>query len=459
MHSGAGTGEVRRQVSAARPGRSTVRAARVAERLRNSLVVVPLVGLLVGWALARLLSGRALNDSLSDWMDSWYPSAAGDDESWVWFSADTFQTVTGTVAAAMLTFIGVVFSLTILALQVASSQLSPRIMRTFVRSNVVTATLAVFLATFVYSLTVLSAIQPGSDDVDAFEPFIAYYVLLVLVGATLVMFVGYVSHIVRLIRVHHILDSVARETRAWVVRTDRRAARRVLAAAPPRSPVVARVPAGRDGVLCLVDVRELVGVALRHGCLLELRVRVGEHVTAASTLADVVPLGGDHVDPPSPREVLRHVDVGSERTVREDPAFGLRQIVDVAARALSPAVNDPTTAVQAIDRLTGLLAEIGRRGDAVGHWVDEEGTVRVVQPVHRWDDLLELAFAEIRQYGADSAQVTRRLSASIDELAAVLADDRHGALADQRERLRDAVAATGVPDLARRLSPDRSGLG
>ncbi len=442
------------QVAAARPGRSSVRFARLAERVRDSLIIVPLLGLLIGWGLARLLSGRALNDSLSDWMDSWYPSVAGREDSWVWFSAATFQTVTGTVAAAMLTFIGVVFSLTILALQVASSQLSPRIMRTFVRSNVVTATLAVFLATFVYSLTVLSAIQPGSDEVDAFEPFIAYYALLVLVGATLVMFVGYVSHIVRLIRVHHILDSVAAETRGWVRRNERRAGPRLDAASPPTGPVTSSVTAAHDGVVSLVDVQALVRLAHRHDCVLVLRARIGDHLTARSVLADAI---GGAV--PDAAAVRRHVDISSDRTVREDPAFGVRQIVDVASRALSPAVNDPTTAVQAVDRLTGLLVEIGQVADPPEHWVDDQGTVRLVQPAHSWADLVALAFEEIRQYGAESAQVTRRLSSSIDELVAILDESRHAALLEQRRRLVADVEALGVRDAEDRLTADRSGLG
>ncbi len=424
------------------------------ERLRNSLTAVPLIGMLVGWLLARLLAGRELHDSIREQVDEWYSTVTGSQDTWIWFSADTFQTVTGTVATAMLTFIGVVFSLTILGLQVASSQLSPRIMRTFVRSNVVTATLAVFMATFVYAITTLSAIQPGNEAVDPFEPFIAYYVLLVLVGATLVMFIGYVSHVVRLIRIHHVLDQVVQETSQAISRADHQVQERRDVAAPATSPVTALVTAGRHGVVNLVDLHALAAIGDRTDTRIHLRARVGEHLAAPQVLAEVVGGSGSALD-----EVRRHVHLAPDRTVRQDPAFGLRQIVDVATRALSPAVNDPTTAVQAIDRITELLFDLAGRPDPPTHWLGSSGVVRVVQPVHSWEELVDLAFDEIRQFGAGSIQVSRRLAAALDDLAAATEPRRRAPLERQRAQLDDTVRALHPGNLHHRLTPDRSGVG
>lgn len=432
----------------------SIRAVRAGERLRNSLVVVPLLGMLSAWILARLLADRDLNDTIRSELDAWFTTVGREEESWIWFSAETFQTVTGVVAAAMLTFIGVVFSLTILGLQVASSQLSPRITRTFVRSNVVTSTLAVFMATFVYAITTLSAIQPGNDEVDAFEPFIAYYALLVLVAATLVMFVGYVSHVVRLIRIHHILDQVAAETRRSLRHIDRRVLETREVAAPATSPVTTTITSGRDGVVNLVDVQELAGLGDRTDSLIVLRVRVGDHVAAPQALADIV--GGRGV---TDRDVRRCVDVAADRTVRQDPAFGIRQIVDVASRALSPAVNDPTTAVQAIDRLTELLFELGGRPDVPTHWLGASGLVRLIQPAHTWEGLVDLAFDEIRDAGAGSVQVSRRMAAALDDLAGQLPPSRTAALDRHRGQLDDAVRSLHRGDSEHRLTPDRSGIG
>lgn len=450
----AGEEQDARIVSAALPRRSSVRRVRIAERLRNSLMAVPLVGMLAGWLLARLLAGRDLHDSIREQVDAWYSTVTGSEDTWIWFSAATFQTVTGTVATAMLTFIGVVFSLTILGLQVASSQLSPRIMRTFVRSNVVTATLAVFMATFVYAITTLSAIQPGTDSVDPFEPFVAYYVLLVLVGATLVMFIGYVSHVVRLIRIHHVLDQVVGETSRAIERSEHQVQERRDLAAPAGAPGGAVVTAGRGGVVNLVDVHALAALGDRTDSVIVLRARVGDHLAASQVLAEVIDGAG-----PSPEQVRRHVHLAPDRTVHQDPAFGLRQIVDVAARALSPAVNDPTTAVQAIDRITDLLVDLGARPDPPTHWLGTSGIVRVVQPVRSWDDLVDLAFDEIRQFGAGSVQVSRRLVAALDDLTTQLGPPRRAALQRHRALLDEAVRGLGPSDLAHRLTPDRSGIG
>lgn len=433
-----------------------MRTTRLLERTRNSLAVVPVVGLVGGWLLARVLSTRALNENLADWIDEWFGRLAGEDRSWVWFSAATFQTVTATVAAAMLTFIGVVFSLSILALQVASSQLSPRIMRTFVRSNVVTWTLAVFLATFVYALTVLSAIQPGADGVRAFEPFIAYYVLLGLVAATLGMFVAYVSHVVRLIRIHHILDAVVAETHEAIEHT----AARVVARRTVPEPVFDTAPAApieadRSGVIALVGIERLARLAERHDCVLVLCARIGDHVSAGLPLVDV-----HGADGPTAGEIRRQIDLGPERTLHGDPAFGLRQIVDVAIRALSPAVNDPTTAVQAIDRLVDLLVLIGRSPDEPVHWLGPSGDrVRVVIPARSWNDLVDLALTEIVGCGHGSPQVTRRLAAALADLVDVLPEHRHGTLVRWQGHLGAMVASIEPPFGPAPLGPDRSGLG
>lgn len=438
----------------ARP--SSVRVIGWVERARNSLAIVPVLGLVSGWLLARALSTRALNENLAGWIDDWYGRLAGDERSWVWFSAATFQTVTATVAAAMLTFIGVVFSLSILALQVASSQLSPRIMRTFVRSNVVTWTLAVFLATFVYSLTVLSAIQPGTDGVRPFEPFIAYYVLLGLVAATLGMFVAYVSHVVRLIRVHHILDAVASETRSAIERARSRVVDR--RSVPPPAlgePAPMIIHAHRSGVVDVVGIDRLVRLGERHDAVLVVRARIGEHMSQGQPLVEVHARRGGGL-PIDPRSVLAQIHLASERTVLQDPAFGLRQIVDVAVRALSPAVNDPTTAVQAIDRLVDLLLLIGRSDDEPSHWLGPTGsTVRLVLPARTWGDLVDLALTEIMVCGLDAPQVTRRLTAALGDLEDLLPDHRRDPMQRWRRHLEEALGESADD----RRHADRCGLG
>jgi uncharacterized membrane protein len=144
----------------------------------------------------------------------------------------------------------------------------------------------------------------------------------------------------------------------------------------------------------------------------------------------------------------------------QDPAFGFRQLVDTAIRALSPAVNDPTTGVQAIDRICDLLAITGGRLDPTGLRVDSAGTVRVKRKLRDFDALLVLALTEVIRYGADAPQVVRRLRGAFDELESTLPQERHAAIARQRRLLDAAVsAALPAPFAAVSSTADREGLG
>ena len=162
----------------------------------------------------------------------------------------------------------------------------------------------------------------------------------------------------------------------------------------------------------------------------------------------------------SDAEVDRFLLVRGERTFVQDPAFGFRQLVDIAIRALSPAVNDPTTAVQAIDRLSDLLAVTGCRPDPTGLRVDSNGVTRVKRQVRNFEALLVLSMTEIIRYGADSPQVVRRLRAVLDELELKLPGVRHQAIAGQRTLL-EAAAKLALPSPFEAIAaiPDRHGFG
>jgi uncharacterized membrane protein len=166
--------------------------------------------------------------------------------------------------------------------------------------------------------------------------------------------------------------------------------------------------------------------------------------------------GGDLRD----RDVTRFFLIRGERTFVQDPAFGFRQLVDVAIRALSPAVNDPTTGVQAIDRISDLLAITGRRPDPTGVRVDSSGTVRVKRKLRDFDGLLVLSLTEVIRYGADAPQVVRRLHAMLDELESTLPAERQAAIGGQRSLLEAAVsAALPAPFASVASVADREGLG
>jgi len=185
--------------------------------------------------------------------------------------------------------------------------------------------------------------------------------------------------------------------------------------------------------------------------------RVGEYVSQGTTVFEVV--GGDAG---SAEDVFTElVDLGRERTLYQDPLYGIRQLVDTATQALSPAINATTTAVQALDRLIDLVRRIGRSPSPTGFVCDASDTVRFVYPVLTWPDVIELAFVEIRQFGSGATQITRRLLAGFDELLRDLPEDRHAAIRAQREAVTHRVEqmSTNSGDMVTALRPDSMGLG
>jgi uncharacterized membrane protein len=348
---------------------------------------------------------------------------------------DDARTLLSTIATALLTFTGVVFSITLVALQMASTQYSPRVLRTFVRKPVTKLALSTFIATFVYSLTLLSRV--GTSTRVHTVPQGAVGLAYLLVMASVIVFVFFVHSTVRSMRVTYVIEAVFRETLRSATATFAAATAYREAELPAPQPVTARVrfdPA--------------------HDCVLHFTVPVGTYVPRGFELVEV--LGGT---PPPAGSILRAVDHSAGRTIYQDPAFGVRQLVDIAIRALSPAINDPTTAVQALDRLHGLLRAVATRPDPSGCYLDAQGVVRLLVPVPGWDRLVDLAFTEIALYGSGAPQITRKLTAIFDDLAAVVAPARAGAIEEQRAWLRAEVARRDLLPVDRVLQPDPLGLG
>ncbi|CAL9647071.1 DUF2254 domain-containing protein [Streptomyces sp. enrichment culture] len=420
------------------------------EHLRDTFWFAPtaaMAGVLVVWLVAQELDA-ALVRALQD--DGDYDTVAD-----LLRFADDAKTVVSAVGSAMMTFIGVVFSISLVAVQMASGQFTPRVVRLFVRSRVTKATFAVFLATFVLTLLVLTSYDSTADPRTATSvPLVQSVLTLCMVALSLLLFVMYVNATLRLMRVSHVIARIAAES-------FRVAALMPVPAdgggPPGLGPVTAWVAHdGQGGVLRDVHIARLVRVARGHGVVLRLVPRIGDFLVPGTPVLAV------HGGAAPPRRALRYaLSVGVERTFHQDLAFGLRQLSDIGLRALSPAVNDPTTAVQALDRVVQILAALARRPlDAALHR-DRRGTVRLVQPVPGWAELVDLGFAEVRACSVGSPQVTRRLVAGLDDLLRLVPPERREPLLRQRELLRQAVERT-APTPAERsfaLRPDRQGIG
>lgn len=420
------------------------------EHLRDTFWFAPtaaMVGVFVVWLAAQELDA-ALVRSLQD--DGDYDTLAE-----LLRFADDAKTVVSAVGSAMMTFIGVVFSISLVAVQMASGQFTPRVVRLFVRSRITKATFAVFLATFVLTLLVLTSYDSNADPRTAVSvPLVQSVLTLVMVALSLLLFVMYVNATLRLMRVSHVIARIAAES-------FRVAALMPVPAdggeVPGLGPATAWVAHdGQAGVLRDVHVARLVRVARKHGVVLRLVPRIGDFLVPGTPVLAV------HGGAAPSRRALRYaLSVGVERTFHQDLAFGLRQLSDIGLRALSPAVNDPTTAVQALDRVVQILATLSRRPlDAVPHR-DRRGTVRLVQPVPGWTELVDLGFAEVRACAVGSPQVTRRLLAGLDDLLLLVPPERRAPLLRHRELLRQAVERTAPTpaDRAFALRPDRQGIG
>ncbi|MFF5308604.1 DUF2254 domain-containing protein [Streptomyces massasporeus] len=420
------------------------------EHLRDTFWFAPtaaMVAVFVVWVGAEALD-TAIVDSLQREKD--YETL----DELLRFAEDA-KAVVSAVGSAMMTFIGVVFSISLVAVQMASGQFTPRVVRLFVRSRITKATFAVFLATFVLTLLVLTSFD-SVDDPRAVTtvPLVQSVLTLCMVGLSLLLFVLYVNATLRLMRISHVIARIASESfrvpASMPVPVGGQAA-------PAHGTETAWVPHdGRAGVLRDVHIARLVRVARKHGVVLRLIPRIGDFVVPG------MPVLAVHGGPVPPRRALRYaISVGVERTYHQDLGFGLRQLSDIALRALSPAINDPTTAVQALDRVVQFLAALSRRPlDAALHR-DRAGAVRLVQPVPDWTELVDLGFTEVRGCAVGSPQISRRMLAGLDDLLLLAPPERREPLLRHRELLRQAVdlAAQTASDRDFALRPDRQGIG
>jgi uncharacterized membrane protein len=372
--------------------------------------------------------------------------------------------VLSAIASGMIAFTGIVFSMAFLMIQFGSTAYSPRLAGFFLQDRVVRHALGAFIATFLYALVALAATGAGSERVG-FDLSVRVGLLAVLFSV--IMFLALMQRVTTL-QVGNVLHSVGDHARE-VIET-------VYPQLPQDSPSADRVEsAPPDGLLELpattqsiryyggpmavveIDLKQLLQLARRANAVIEVEYPIGDTVPNGATLLRV--RGGQRKL--RPWQVRRAVMIGRQRTIDQDPLYAMRLIVDIAIRALSPAVNDPTTAVQAIDQLDDLLRRVGGRQLDVGYVYDQTGALRVVYPTPHWEDFLTLAVDEIRSYGATSIQVMRRLRALLEDLREVVPPDRRVAVEQQLIRINSSIDRS-FPDVHDRhdaLQADRQGIG
>ena len=336
---------------------------------------------------------------------------------------DGAREVLSAISTSMITFTGLVFSITIVVLSLTSSQFSPRVLRTFLRDRQTQLSLGIFVATFVYAVTVLRTVSGVTDS--TFVPSIATTFGLALLLLSVGVFIGYIHHIATSIQVTSILAAIGAETRQAIDK-------RYPAGAPegrdplvrPSGVVTSVIPAPCQGVVTTLDCRRIVRLAERAGVVVRTDLRPGDFVPEGAPLLEVLGDPGNL----DARALAAAVRLGRERTMQQDVAFGFRQLVDIAEKALSPGINDPTTAVQALDQLHDLLRRLATRPLPDGVHAADDGRVRLITPVETMQDYVSLALDEIQQYGADAAPVQARIAALRRDVLAAARPEHRAAL-------------------------------
>ena len=348
--------------------------------------------------------------------------------------AESARNLLSTIAAAMVTSISLIFSVTMVVLQLASAQYSPRVLRTFLRDRLVQAVLGAYLSTFVYSLLVLPSVTSAeSQGGEPFVPAISVSAAVLLTLVSLGLFVRYIHHIAHSIRAVSVLRAVHDETAESLEKLypDEIGEAAAPEVALPSGPSTVTVRSVCAGVMVAVDHDRLLQLAVEADLAVQIVPLMGDFVAEGGRVLEIWGGAGSS----SATALLDCIAFADERTIEQDAAFGFRQIVDIAERALSPGVNDPTTAAQAIDQLHDLLHRLARREVPSEARVDHAGELRVVAPRLSWDDYVSLSFDEIRLYSGRSVQVVRRLRGALNDLLEVAPPARKGALERQLKLL------------------------
>jgi len=416
------------------------RVYRATSYLKSALWTVPIFAIVLELLLAPLLR------ELGSWL-KW---------RFFGFEASGAESLYQTVITLTLSFLVFTFGSLLVAIQVAGGQLTPRIIATtLLRDNVVRYSVGLFVFTLFFAVGTLNRHGASVDELGA-------SVAGILGIACIVAFLFLIDYAARLLRPVSVVARIGDEGVVMIksVYPEPAAALTPEAAAPLGWPVAPEREVehiGTSEIVLAVDLSTLVALARQHDGMIELVPQVGDFVAVEEPLF-VLRGGATAIHD----RVLRStVAFGRERTLEQDPMFAFRIIVDIALKALSPAINDPTTAVLALDQVQRLLRTVGKRqlrGEVI---LDQSGQPRVIFRTPNWEDYVQVACREIRACGADNLQVARRMRAMLEDLRRTLPERRRAVLQQELNLLNRAIESNFpfAEDLALARIPDSQGLG
>lgn len=379
--------------------------SRIWSHLQSSFWFLPSVMAISAMATALLL---ILLDTLDGSQSGWISERTDA------LGPESARAILSAIAGSMITVAGVTFSMTMLTLQLASSQFGPRMLRNFMRDHGNQIVLGTFLSTFVYCLFVLASVR-GTEG-ESFVPVIAVTFGMILAVASLATLIYFIHHIATSIRIETILAKLAVEARKTVERTLPEQAEKpaplpektTQEALPPDFADNSRsVGASDSGYIQSIALDTLLQVACEHDLVVRVEAPIGSFIPCAGSLVTAFP--HDRVSDAVADELANAFSLGPERTPDYDIEFSLRRIVEIAQRALSPGMNDPTTAIYCLDRLGEVLGILADRHMSTGRIMDEEMELRVVIEPVSFADLACSAFAAVSRYGISDDDLVARL--------------------------------------------------
>jgi len=374
--------------------------------LRGGFLIRPLAIALV---LGVVGAGLSALEETVPWIDAFIPSVlfpSHDDPS-------VAQLILSSIATSIMTVVSIVFAILLMTLTLASTQFSPRILISFVRDRTTQWTLGVFLGTFSYCMAALPAARSLPH---AFVPVATVTGAMVLALLCVGWLIYFINHISQSISVNHIVDRIARETElviAELMPDPRTPFAMAEQDEPP--PLDGVIPSRQSGYIRYIDVNRLLALAQSYRIYVHIERRVGQFVPSGIALARVSK--AERIPPEYQSHFIAAFDIGPTRTLQQDVEFGIIQIVDIALRAMSPAVNDPSTAISCIDQLSRIMiCWIGRRPPP-SHYFAPPHVPRLFVPWMSLDGLLDTAFEQIRHYAAADAAVSLRLMRALTDIA------------------------------------------
>ncbi|WP_197527400.1 DUF2254 domain-containing protein [Pirellulimonas nuda] len=409
--------------------------------LRSSFWFVP--SLMAAGSVALAVAMVALDDAVSDeWLI---------DGGWAYTGgAEGASAVLSAIASSMMGIAGVVFSMTLVALSLASSQFGPRLLRNFMRDSTNQVVLGTFVATFMYSLLVLRTIRYGDESV---VPHLSVTLAVGLALMSLGVLIYFIHHVSVSIQADEVVSRVGDELLQSIDRMfpEPEPPDDSTPQPAPDSPALDAafdeqsqgISADVDGYLQFIDLAALTALATKNDAILRVERRPGEYLAPGARLLSVWPR--DRASEDLVGSARAAFGLGSQRTPSQDLEFTVDQLVEVAVRALSPGINDPFTAIRCIDRLGSALCRFAKRDPPSPHRFDADGRLRVTAPPVSFSRFLDCAFDPIRNYARADAQVTRRL---LETIATV---EKSASRPERRAALRrhaDVIAAEAQTGLS-----------